>query len=99
MTQTETFRVPDSEVENRIKTQVRDIEFRGSVSRVMLRVMQANGEPSAVSLEMDLQPKAVEQLKLGTAGSVDILLPSKHLLAFAGNAMPSAVTMENAHAA
>lgn len=97
----EHLRIGDSldSVENRIKTQVRDIEFRGSVSRVMLRVMQANGEPSAVSLEMDLQPKAIEQLKLDKEGTVDILLPARHLLAFAGNAMPSATTMENAHAA
>ncbi len=85
--------------ENRIRVQVRDIEFRGSVSRVMLRVLQANGEPSAISLEMDLQPKAVEQLKLGTANSVEILLPPKHLLAFACSTLPPPAAMENDYAA
>jgi len=86
-------------VENRIKAQVSNIEFRGAVSRVLLRVLQANGEPSSVALEMDLQPKAVEQLKLDTARTVDILLPPKHLLAFACAAMHSSDAMENEYAA
>jgi iron(III) transport system ATP-binding protein len=97
----EHLRIGDSQdtVENRIKAQVHDIEFRGSVSRVMLRVRHANGEPSAVSLEMDLQPKAVEQLKLDKAHIIDILLPPKHLLAFASDAKSAATAMENAYAA
>jgi len=71
---------------NILRMRVEQIEFRGSVSRVMARVLHYAGHPSAHQIEIDLQPKAVDQLKLDAHQDLDIYLPPKHLLTFSDNA-------------
>lgn len=67
---------------NRIGVRVHSVEFRGSVSRIRMQVLYASGALSAHYLEMDLQSKAVEQLKPDIGRHLDIHLPVNHLLAF-----------------
>jgi hypothetical protein len=81
---------------NILRARVEQIEFRGSVSRVMVRVLHLAGHPSAHQIEIDLQPKAVDQLKLDARHDLDIYLPSKHLLAFSDS---SALVSGQSHAA
>lgn len=70
---------------NTLRARVEQIEFRGSVSRVMTRLLHYAGHPSAHQIEIDLQPKAVDQLKLDSRHDLEIYLPPKHLLAFSDN--------------
>lgn len=81
---------------NILRARVEQIEFRGSVSRVMVRVLHLAGHPSAHQIEIDLQPKAVDQLNLDARHDLDIYLPSKHLLAFSDS---SALVSGQSHAA
>jgi ABC-type Fe3+/spermidine/putrescine transport system ATPase subunit len=81
---------------NILRARVEQIEFRGSVSRVMTRVLHLAGHPSAHQIEIDLQPKAVDQLKLDSRRELEIYLPPKHLLAFSAN---SAMVSGQSHAA
>ena len=67
---------------NTLQAQVEQIEFRGSVSRVMVRILSQEGNPSPHLLEMDLQPKAVDQLQLNSQRNIELYLPPKHLLVF-----------------
>lgn len=67
---------------NRIGARVRQIEFRGSVSRVHLQILDADGSLSPHLLEMELQPKAVDQLRLADQEALEVHLPPRHLLAF-----------------
>ncbi|MBD1400839.1 ABC transporter ATP-binding protein [Pelovirga terrestris] len=67
---------------NILRARIEQIEFRGSVSRVMVRVLHLAGHPSAHQIEIDLQPKAVDQLQLDARHDLDIYLPPKHVLAF-----------------
>jgi iron(III) transport system ATP-binding protein len=67
---------------NRIQTVVRHVEFRGSVSRVQLQVVRGDGVHTKSMLEMDLQPKAVDQLSLAVGRELEVYLPPKHLLVF-----------------
>ena len=67
---------------NRVRTKVRNIEFRGSVSRVLLHIQTPDGQPSPHYLEMELQPKSVDQLRLQDMGLLEVHLPPRHLLAF-----------------
>jgi iron(III) transport system ATP-binding protein len=82
--------------ENRIRAAVRHVEFRGAVSRVQLRILHPEGAPSALTLEMDLQPKAADHLNPGREGELDIHLPARHLLAYAQDAD---VRLEREHVA
>jgi iron(III) transport system ATP-binding protein len=71
---------------NRMRVRVRQIEFRGAVSRARLQILHPEGEPSTITLEMDLQPKAADRLSLDESRDIEILLPARHLLAFPGDA-------------
>jgi len=73
---------PSEYAGNSVRTKIRNIEFRGSVSRVMLHIQTPDGQPSAHYLEMELQPKAVDRLQLNDMGQLEVHLPARHLLAF-----------------
>ncbi len=73
---------PEDSQKNRIRTKVRHVEFRGSVSRAQLQVLHPEGTPSSFYLEMDLQPKSVDQLNLSATVELDVHLPARHLLTF-----------------
>ncbi len=73
---------PPGPSNNRVRTKIRNIEFRGSVSRVMVHIQTADGQPSPHFLEIELQPKAVDRLRLQNIDQLDVHLPPRHLLAF-----------------
>ncbi len=73
---------PSGHLNNRVRTKIRNIEFRGSVSRVMLHIQTPDGLPSPHYLEMELQPKAVDHLRLQEIDHLEVHLPPRHLLAF-----------------
>jgi len=97
----EHIRVADAQerTANRIRARIRNIEFRGAVSRTRLLVLHVDGTPSAVTLEMDLQPKAVDQLRLGGGSDLEVYLPPKHLLVFPAESSIDAVLQERGYAA
>ena len=68
--------------ENVIHTKINDIEFRGSLYRIYLQVLQHNGESSRQTLEMDLQAEAVEEMKLSHNMELPIHIPPQKLLIF-----------------
>lgn len=84
----EHIRVAENDEKNRLKARVEHVEFRGAVSRIMLRILHPEGDPSDIRLEMDLQPKAVDQLDVSVGSQIDVHLPTKHLLAFSTSQVP-----------
>lgn len=97
----EHIRVADAHehASNRIRARIRNIEFRGAVSRTRLLALHGDGTPSAVTLEMDLQPKAVEQLRLGGGSDLEVFLPPRHLLVFPAETGVDAALQERVYAA
>jgi len=84
---------------NRVNVMVQHIEYRGSVSRVQLAISRPDGVQTDCQLEMDLQPKAVDQLALHIGCELEVYLPAKHLLVFPADDMEMPAVKERAHAA
>ncbi len=68
--------------ENVVKTKINDIEFRGSLYRIYLRMLHEAGGYSDQTLEMDLQSEAVEEMGLAEEMEVPIYFPPEKLLLF-----------------
>lgn len=92
----EHIRLAEADDRNRIEVEVEYVEFRGSVSRAMLQILHPEGDPSGIRIDMDLQPKAVDQMDLSPGARMGVHLPIKHLLAFP---VHSASIQEQNHAA
>lgn len=84
---------------NRLRARVRHVEFRGSVSRVHLQLLFPEGGGSKAYLDMDLQPKAVDQHALVVDSEVEVYLPPKHMLLFPEADAVSVLQGEREHAA
>jgi len=97
----EHIRVAESgdKAHNRVQVVVRHIEFRGSVSRVQLQVVRRDGVHTNSIVDMDLQPKAVDQLALTMGHTFDVYLPPKHVLVFPAEADALQIMKEREYAA
>lgn len=72
--------------ENVIHTKINDIEFRGSLYRIYLKVLHQNGGSGEQTIAMDLQAEAVEEMGLGENMELPIHIPPEKLLIFRENA-------------